>query len=100
MEPTGSHLVHVFQEVGASLEDSFLDEGFVLAKKIGVGQPKRVENAKIMVANTAMDHDKIKVAQMPPTLGGLHSRSQIFGAVVEAESPDEVAAIEKAERQR
>ncbi len=33
-------------------QDSFLDEGFILDKKIGVGQPKRIENAKILVANT------------------------------------------------
>jgi T-complex protein 1 subunit beta len=29
-----------------------LDEGFILDKRIGVGQPKRIENAKILVANT------------------------------------------------
>ena len=34
------------------LQDSFLDEGFILDKRIGVGQPKRIENAKILVANT------------------------------------------------
>ena len=43
------------------VQDSFLDEGFILDKKIGVGQPKRIENAKILVANTAMDTDKIKI---------------------------------------
>ena len=35
--------------------------GFLLDKKIGVNQPKRIENAKILIANTAMDTDKIKV---------------------------------------
>jgi len=49
-----------------------------------VGQPKRIENAKILVANTPMDSDKIK----------------IFGAKVVADSPDQVALIEKAERDR
>jgi T-complex protein 1 subunit beta len=29
-----------------------LDEGFILDKKIGVNQPKRIENAKILIANT------------------------------------------------
>ncbi len=38
-----------------------MDEGFILDKKIGVGQPKRLENANILVANTAMDTDKIKI---------------------------------------
>lgn len=35
--------------------------GFLLEKKIGVNQPKRLENARILIANTAMDCDKIKV---------------------------------------
>ena len=43
------------------LQESFLDEGFILDKRIGVGQPKKIENAKILVANTAMDTDKIKI---------------------------------------
>lgn len=43
------------------VQESFLDEGFILDKRIGVGQPKRIENAKILVANTAMDTDKIKI---------------------------------------
>lgn len=34
---------------------------FILHKKIGVGQPKVIENAKILIANTAMDTDKIKI---------------------------------------
>ena len=42
-------------------QESFLDEGFILDKKIGVGQPKRLEDAQILVANTAMDTDKIKI---------------------------------------
>lgn len=35
--------------------------GFLLDKKIGVNQPKRLENVNILVANTGMDTDKIKV---------------------------------------
>ena len=35
--------------------------GFILDKRFGVNQPKRIENAKILVANTAMDTDKIKI---------------------------------------
>lgn len=38
-----------------------MNTGFLLDKKIGVNQPKRIENAKILIANTAMDTDKIKV---------------------------------------
>lgn len=35
--------------------------GFLLDKRIGVNQPKRIENANILIANTGMDTDKIKV---------------------------------------
>ena len=35
--------------------------GFLLDKKVGVNQPKRIEKAKILIANTPMDTDKIKV---------------------------------------
>lgn len=38
-----------------------MNTGFLLDKKIGVNQPKRIENAKILIANTPMDTDKIKV---------------------------------------
>ncbi|EDO34982.1 predicted protein [Nematostella vectensis] len=36
-------------------------KGFLLDKKIGVNQPKKIENAKILIANTPMDADKVKV---------------------------------------
>ena len=36
-------------------------EGFLLDKKVGINQPKRIENARILIANTPMDADKIKV---------------------------------------
>jgi len=81
---TNLEMVHVIKKIGGSLEDSFLDEGFILEKKIGVGQPKRIENAKILLANTAMDTDKIK----------------IFSTRAQVESPAELAKIEKAERDR
>ena len=38
-----------------------LRPGFLLDKKIGVNQPKRMENVNILIANTGMDTDKIKV---------------------------------------
>merc|ERR1712093_941796 len=69
---------------GGCLTDSHLEEGFILNKKIGVGQPKRIENPKIMVANTSMDADKIK----------------IFGSRVRTESMSQVAEIEQAEKQK
>jgi T-complex protein 1 subunit beta len=44
--------IQIIKKVGGRLADSYLDEGFILDKKIGVNQPKRIENATIMVANT------------------------------------------------
>jgi T-complex protein 1 subunit beta len=55
---------------------------FILDKKIGVGQPKRIENANILVANTAMDTDKVK----------------IYGARVRVDAMSKVADIEAAEK--
>lgn len=60
-----------------------MEEGFILEKKIGVGSVKSLANAKILVANTSMDTDKIKL-----------------GGKVTVTSPAELAAIEDAERVR
>jgi len=51
----------VIKKPGGSLSDSFLSEGFILDKSFGVGQSRRIENAKILIANTPMDTDKIKI---------------------------------------
>eukprot|EP00245_Coleochaete_scutata_P007577 TRINITY_DN23037_c0_g1_i1.p1 TRINITY_DN23037_c0_g1~~TRINITY_DN23037_c0_g1_i1.p1 ORF type:complete len:572 (-),score=128.89 TRINITY_DN23037_c0_g1_i1:628-2217(-) len=79
---TNLESIQIIKKAGGSLEDSFLDEGFILDKKIGVGQPKRIENAKILVANTAMDTDKVK----------------IYGARVRVDAMSKVADIEAAEK--
>lgn len=81
---TNLEMIHIIKKAGGSISESFLDEGFILEKKIGVGQPKRIENAKILIANTAMDNDKIK----------------IFGSRVHVNSTAQLAEIEKAERDR
>jgi T-complex protein 1 subunit beta len=39
----------------------FLFFRFILDKNIGIGQSKRIENAKILGANTTMDTDKVKI---------------------------------------
>jgi len=46
--------IQVIKKPGGSLTDSYLEEGFILAKSLGVGQPKVMENAKILVSNTPM----------------------------------------------
>ena len=53
-------------------------------KKIGVNQPKRIENAKILIANTGMDTDKIK----------------IFGFCVIVDSTTKVAERKHAEKEK
>lgn len=78
------HAIQIIKKLGGSLEDSFLDEGFLLDKKIGVNQPKRIENAKILLANTSMDADKIK----------------IFGSKVRVGSVAKVAELELAEKEK
>mmetsp|Transcript_16962 Transcript_16962/g.43287 ORF Transcript_16962/g.43287 Transcript_16962/m.43287 type:complete len:536 (+) Transcript_16962:99-1706(+) len=76
--------IQVLKKPGASLKDSFLEEGFILEKKIGVGMPKLLEDCKILVANCQMDTDKIK----------------IYGARVKVDSFEAVAEIEKAEKEK
>lgn len=76
--------IQIIKKAGGKLSDSYLDEGFILDKKIGVNQPKRLEKAKILVANTAMDTDKIK----------------IFGARVKVGSTGKLAELEKAEKDK
>ncbi|KAI9158017.1 putative T-complex protein 1 subunit beta [Paramyrothecium foliicola] len=76
--------IQIIKKAGGKLSDSYLDEGFILDKKIGVNQPKRLENAKILVANTSMDTDKVK----------------IFGARLKVSSTSKLADLEKAEREK
>ena len=77
-------LIHVIKKPGATLADSYLDEGFVLEKSISVGCPKEKKNPKILIANTPMDYDKIK----------------IYGSRVNVSSVEKFAEIEQAEKER
>jgi len=79
---TNLDLIQIIHKPGGKMEDSYLDEGFLLDKKIGTNQPKRIEKAKILIANTPMDTDKVK----------------IFGARVTVESTAGLAEIERAEK--
>lgn len=81
---TNLNNIQIIKKAGGKLSDSYLDEGFILDKNIGINQPKRLENAKILVANTAMDTDKVK----------------IFGARVKVDSTGKLAELEKAERDK
>lgn len=76
--------IQIIKKAGGKLKDSYLDSGFILDKRFGVNQPKRITNAKILVANTAMDTDKIK----------------IFGARVKVDSTGKLAELERAEKDK
>ena len=62
----------------------FFRSGFLLNKKPGVRQPQKIENARILIANTPMDTDKIKV----------------FGSRVKVDSVAKVAELELAEKEK
>lgn len=76
--------IQIIKKVGGKLTDSYLDEGFILDKTIAVNSPKRMENAKILIANTQMDTDKIKV----------------FGARLKVDGTGKLAELERAEKVR
>lgn len=76
--------IQLIKKSGGCLEDSFLDEGFLLDKKPGVHQPQRIENARILIANTPMDTDKIKV----------------FGSHIKVDSMAKIADLELAEKEK
>lgn len=82
----GSNLEHIqlLKKAGGTMADSYLAEGFILEKSIGVGQPKRVENARILLANTSMDTDKVK----------------IYGSRVRVSELGQVAEIEAVEKEK
>ena len=54
-------LISVIKKLGGTMHDSYLEDGFLLDKKIGIGQPKTMTDATVVVANTPMDTDKIKI---------------------------------------
>lgn len=76
--------IQIIKKVGGKLTDSYLDEGFILDKKIGTNCPKSLTNAKILISNSSMDTDKIK----------------IFGARVRVEGTAKLAELERAEREK
>ncbi|XP_037937635.1 T-complex protein 1 subunit beta [Teleopsis dalmanni] len=76
--------IQIIKKTGGTLQDSFLDEGFLLDKTPGVHQPQRIEKAKILIANTPMDTDKIKV----------------FGSNIKVDSLSKIADLELAEKEK
>lgn len=79
---TNLNNIQIIKKAGGKLSDLYLDEGFILEKKFGINQPKKITNAKILVANTSLDTDKVK----------------IFGAKFKVDSTSKLADLEKAEK--
>ncbi len=79
--PTLEH-IKIIKKPGSTLKESFLADGFILEKSISSASPKIKKGAKIMVANTPMDFDKIK----------------IYGSRVKVDSVEKVVEIEQAEK--
>lgn len=79
---TNLNNIQILKIPGGKLSDSFLDEGFILEKKFGINQPKKVEDVNILISNTSMDTDKVK----------------IFGAKFKVDSTSKLAELEKAEK--
>lgn len=65
--------IQIIKKVGGKLTDSYLDEGFILDKQIAVNSPKRIENAKILIANTC-ELSKELMAKLTPSHG--HGQDQ------------------------
>lgn len=61
--------IQIIKKKGAQLKDSYLEPGFILDKKFGVGQSKRIEKARILLANTPMDTDKVQSGWRDAFLG-------------------------------
>ena len=83
---TNPNLEHIkiIKKHGGCLKDSFLADGLLLEKEISIGSPRRKENPRILIANTPMDYDKIK----------------IYGSKVKVDSIEKVAEIEQAEKEK
>ena len=76
--------IKLIKKPGGTLGDSFLADGMILEKTISTGCKKSVTNPKVMVANTPLDHDKIK----------------IMGSKVKVDSMTRISEIEDAEKRK
>lgn len=76
--------IKIIKKAGGTLKDSFIADGMVLEKSISTGCQKISSNPRVMVANTPMDHDKIK----------------IMGSKVKVDSMVKIGEIEEAEKRK
>lgn len=76
--------IKLIKKCGGTLKDSFIADGMILEKSISTGCKKMVENPVVMIANTPMDHDKVK----------------IMGSKVKVDSMVKIGEIEEAEKRK
>lgn len=76
--------IKIIKKPGGTLGDSYLADGLVLQKKIATGCERMKVNPRVMIANTQMDADKVK----------------IMGSKVKVDSVMKVAEIEEAEKMK
>lgn len=58
---TNLSYIQVIKKLGGSIKDSFLEEGLILEKNISVGCKRSLKDCKVLVSNTPMDYDKVKI---------------------------------------
>jgi len=76
--------IKLIKKAGGTLSDSFIADGLILEKTISTGCERSKKNCRVMVANTPMDHDKIK----------------IMGSKVRTDSIKDIGELEEAERRK
>lgn len=78
--------IQVIKKTGGRLRDSYLDkDGFILdQKRAGLSKERTLRNARILLADTPMDTDKVKV----------------FGSRFRVSSPEQLALLERAEKEK
>lgn len=76
--------IKLIKKPGGTLGDSFLADGMILEKTISTGCKRVATKPRVMVANTPLDHDKIK----------------IMGSKVKVDSMAKIGEIEEAEKRK
>ncbi|CAF1338002.1 unnamed protein product, partial [Rotaria sordida] len=61
-DKTDLKYIQIVKLLRNNLNDSYIEEGFLFGERIGTNMPKRIENARILIANIPMDTDKRKIS--------------------------------------
>ncbi|KAG2137164.1 uncharacterized protein EDB93DRAFT_1339313 [Suillus bovinus] len=75
--------IQIIKKVGGKLTDSYLDEGFILDKSIAVNSLKRMENAKILITNTCIQH----IPEMGPLHGSDFLNPEHHSHILDSDHP-------------